>query len=276
MKRLTVYVSAGLAAVVLCFVAASCGPLAGPPVNLQLGADSTGLRVMVVWTSPAEGPADRYRVYFASLSETTFGLVADTTATSFVHDPHDSTGSYTVAAVFSGTEYFARDTLSTVPVHTDTTAVAELDASGNSGYGWNRTTGAGRTVSMLKVENTGLADFYVTDFMVGSNRLPYAVASPSKGPSDPAGLVPPSDAWRINGFTDPRANEHDPLPPRTDEFYFYYTDVVPVPCLIGCSTQDGYFGLVKVVSVDRSAAEARVVSWFQTVPGLRLMMHENE
>lgn len=276
MKNVLAVIAFGVLSTGLLVLVQSCGVLGGPPASVVLGPDSTGVKVMVVWTSPAEGTPDKYRVYFMSLGDSAYRLVAETTAASFVHDPLDTTGHYVVAAVFGDKEYRFQDEQTTVPVASDTVAVAELDASGNAGYGWNRTTGAGRTCSMLQVGNTGLADFYITNFAVGSNRLPYSVASPNKGPSDPAGLVPPSDQWRFNGFTDPLTGEQGPLPVRSSQNYFEYTDVTRVPAIIGCCTQEKYFGLVKITDVDAGVGEARLVSWFQPVAGLRLMMHRSD
>ncbi|MEO0082048.1 MAG: hypothetical protein ABIL25_07135 [candidate division WOR-3 bacterium] len=275
MKSLRFLVLSGIAAAGLLVFVQSCGTLAGPPASVQLGPDTSGTGVMVVWTPPAENTPDKYRVYFAPLTETTFQLIAETTATSIIHDPHDTTGTYVVAAVFGDREYRSEKKLTTIPVFGDTVAVAELDASGNSGYGWNRVGGAGRTCSMLSLSSTSVADFYITDHKPGSGSLPYAIASPNKGPSDPAGpLVPPSDDWRINWFTDPLSSEHRALPPVTETNYFDYTELTgPVPVVIGCATEDNYFGLVKITKVDAGVGEVRLVSWFQLVPGLRLMMH---
>ena len=264
----------GVAATGFLFFLQSCGSIAGPPVSVQLGPDSTGAKVMVVWTPPAEGVSDAYRVYFAPLAETALQLVTETTASFFVHEPHDTTGTYVVAAVFGEEEYRSPIPLTTMPVYTDTITVLELDAAGNSGYGWNRISGAGGTCSMLQVSGADIADFYLTDFAIGSNRLPYATASPFKGPDDQAGLVPPSNEWRRNGITDVLTNEQEPLPVWDSLHYFTHTDITPVPAAIGVATEDGYFGLLRVTNVDPAAAEVRVVSWFQLVPGLRLLMHE--
>ncbi len=273
-KSLTVFLTIAAAAGLLVMLE-SCGVLGGAPVNVQLGTDTTGVNVLVVWNQPAEGIPDKYQVHFKALGESTFALLAETTALSYLHEPAGMTGDYRVTAVFPGENYTAEDEPTTEPCRTDTITVAELDGSGNSGYGWVRATGLGRTYSMLDKANAPLVDFYITDFAAGSNRVPYAIASPSMGPSDPAGLVEPSGDWKQNGFTDLLTSEHDPLPVRGPTTYFNWTDLpaARLPAIVGCSASDGYYALVKITDVDAGVGEARVVSWFQLVPGLRLVRH---
>lgn len=272
MKRLLLVTLSGLTGAAFLALFQSCSRLGGPPGDVQIVSDASGLKVVLTWTAPRENIPDKYRVYFAPLSDTNLRQIAETTATTYIHNPHDTTGTYVVAAVFGAKEYRS-DSLLTLPVYSDTLAVAELDASGNDAYGWNPRSGAGRTCSMHELGNTRLADFFVTDFRVGSNRLPYALASPNMGPADPSGLVPASDQWRKSGFTDPLGSEYAALPAWAETTYHNWTDLVSLPAIIGCRTQDGHFALVKVTKVDAGAGEVRLISWFQRVPGLRLVMH---
>ena len=138
-----VLITAAAAATLLVF-APSCGVLGGPPGNVQLQADSTGTGVTVFWTAPAEGLPDSYMLYFQPMGGTE-QLMADTTATAFTHDPQGVTGMYRVVAKFGEDSYEARDKPSTVPVYNDTVVVSELNAGGESGYGWDRTTGLAST-----------------------------------------------------------------------------------------------------------------------------------
>ncbi len=274
-KSLKLVSVAGLTGFCLLMLLSACGELGGPPLDVRLGTDVTGLKVLITWNMPRENVPDKYRLYFSPLPCTSLRQIAETTATSYLHDPKETTGVYVVAAVFGTKEYYS-ESLRTIPVYNDTVTLAELDASGNDAYGWNLRTGFGRTCSMHELGNTRLADFFVTDFRVGSSRLPYALASPHMGPADPSGLVPTSDAWRRSKFTDPLASEQSPLPVWSDTTYFDWTYIAPLPATIGCRTQDGHFALVKVISVDAGAGDVRLVSWFQLVPGLRLMMHPTE
>ncbi len=276
MKRLFLASSIGVLAVILLVLVQSCGVLGGAPRDVQVAADTIGTNVMVGWTPPAEGTPDSYLVSFMALQESTYVLIAETTSTSCVHDPQGFTGTYKVVAKFGEDVYEAADKPTTVPVYTDTVAVAELDASGNSGYGWDRESGAGRTYSMIEAGNAVLADFYITDFTTGSSRLPYAIASPNMGPSDLGGPVPPSEDWRVNGFTDPLTSENDPLPSQSPTVYFNWTDITQTPMIVGCHTEDGHYVMVKIDNVNSGAGEVRLISWFQLVSGLRLIMHESE
>jgi hypothetical protein len=184
------------------------------------------------------------------------------------------TGDYQVAAKF-GEELFPSGTiLTTIPVHESTKVVSELDGTGNAAYGWNRDSGLARTYSMKNVSNVAYADFYVTDFASGSGRLPYAIASPSMGPSDPAHLVPTGN-WRSTWITETLPPGDAPLPHVDLTTYFNYTLIPTVPVRLGWySLSDEYFGLVKVTRVDAGAAVAELETWFQLVKGLRLIAHE--
>jgi len=264
---LTIASAAGLLVVLQ-----SCGVLGGAPTDVQLGTDSTGVNVLVVWNQPAEGIPDKYQIHFKALGETTYALLAETTAQSYRHETGGMTGTYKVTALFPGSSYEGDDRPTTVPYRTDTITVAELDASGNSGYGWNRETGLGRTYSMAK-ENCGYVDCYITNFETGSAMLPYCIASPSMAPSDRGGPVEPAE-WKASGFTDQLASEQNPLPQRGPTTYFNWTDITQQPSIIGCSCVDGFYALVKITSVDAGVGEVRLLSWFQLVPGLRLVRHE--
>lgn len=252
-----------------------CGVLGGPPGGLQIAAASD-TTVQLAWTSPAEGMPDSFLVYFRPVGDSVFTVVGETSATAYIHNPHGMTGDYQVAAFFAGKEYRSERILTTVPVHESTRVVAELDGAGNAGYGWNRDSGRGRTYSMRNTGNAQLVDFYITDFATGSSRLPYCIASPSMGPSDPAGIVD-SAPWRTSGFTDSLPNEHDPLPMFEPRNYFNYSPIRSTPFLIGCcvytSSEHKFFALVKVTRVDVAHASVELESWFQLVENLRLIRH---
>jgi len=274
-KKLSFVLAAGAGAAVLLLSVQSCGILGGPPTGIQVGADATGLRVMVVWTAPAEGAPDKYLVHFRPVGDTGYQLVAETTATSLFHDPQGATGTYRVTARYGGDDYEAEETPTTVPVYSDTVTVAELDAPGNSGFGWSRNDGTGGTYSMLDAGSADYVDFYVTDFAVGSNRLPYCVASPNRGPDDEAELVP-DGTWRTNGFTDsmPSSWGEDTLPAISPDIYFDYTPIDNTPYEMGFySVADEYYGFIRVLGVNSGTAEVTLETWFQLVPGLRLVAH---
>jgi hypothetical protein len=242
------------------------------PSNLRLEPD-TDSTVKISWTVPVDASPDKYVVFFRVAGETSYSLVAETTADFWIHNPGGATGWYRVEAKYGDESYAARTTPGTVPVWTDTVALVELGASGNSGFGWDPYTGHGRTCSMAENRSAGIADFYVTDFHVAQvSRLPYSIASPDMGPSDPGSTVP-ADSWRVSAFTDPQPGEDVLLPPSSPASYFNYTDIVKVPFTIGCHTADGNYALVKVISVDTGSRRVLLETWYQLLPGLRLTRH---
>jgi hypothetical protein len=253
-------------------VLAGCGGNGRAPSNVRLKAD-TDSTVKVIWSVPVDATPDKYLVFFRPAGETTYSLVAETTANFWVHDPQGATGWYRVEAEY-GTETHAASTIAgTVPVWTDTVALCELNASGSSGFGWDRHTGRGRAYSMTDVRNAGVVDFYVTDFKPARlNQQPYSVASPDMGPSDPGNVVP-TDSWRVSAFTDSQPGENVLLPAFTPTTYFNYTDILNVPCSFGCFTADSHYALVKVISVDVENRRVLLETWYQLLPGLRLTRH---
>lgn len=266
---------AGLLLIAITALLVSCGVIGGPPANLQIAA-ATDTTVQVIWTTPAEGMPDRYRIYFCPVRETVWTTIGDTTGSTFIHNPHGITGRYQVAAIFAGKEYKSATILTTIPVHTEPKTLAELDGVGNSGYGWDTDSGTARSYSMRQVENAPLVHFYLTDFSTGTGQ-PYRLANPSMGPSDPSGVVP-TGAWDTTWLTDPLADENAPLPAVSPSSYFNYTTIpeTALPAHFGVyipGENRGYFALVKVNLVNRTNASVELESWFQLVPGLHLIYH---
>ncbi|MGQ9678839.1 MAG: fibronectin type III domain-containing protein [bacterium] len=253
----------------------SCGIIGGPPANPQIAA-ATDSTIQLVWTAPAEGMPDSFLIYFCPAGETIFALIGDTTGNGFIHDPQGLTGRYQISALFTSKEYKSTTILSTVPVYTGPDSLAELDGIGNAGFGWDRESGSGKTYSIRRKENALKVDFYITDFTTGST-LPFHIASPHMGPSDPSGVVP-TDSWQKNGFTNPLSEENSPLPSAagtTDTFYFNYTAIPStLPALIGCYTiADQHYALIKVTRVNTANSTVILETWFQLIPNLRLIYH---
>lgn len=252
-----------------------CGVIGGPPANPQIAA-ATDTTVQLVWTAPAEGMPDSFLIYFCPAGETIFALIGDTTGTSFIHNPQGLTGWYQVSALFAHKEYKSTTLMSNIPIYTGPDTLTELDGVGNAGLGWNRDSGTGRSYSIRKKENSQKIDFYITDFTTGST-LPFHIASPHMGPSDPSGVVP-TDSWRRNGFTNPLTEENSPLPSAavtTDTFYFNYTTIPStLPALIGCYTvADHHYALIKINRVNTANSTVELETWFQLIPDLRLIHH---
>jgi len=258
--------------VAVAFTAACDSTSSKAPTSFSLGSASDST-VRLQWAEPADGTPDAYLVYFKPAGETLFGLVAETLALSYEHFPRGAAGDYRLAARFGDVTHEADGEPSTRPVWTDTVAVAELNATGNSGYGWDRSSGRGRTYSMRTRASSAVVDFYITDFKPAVlPMLPYSVASPSMGPAD-AGAVVSEDTWRSNRFTDPLPGEQGPLPSAATPVYYNYGDISQLPGCIGCFTADSHYALVKVVAVDTANQWARLETWFQPVKGLRLISH---
>ncbi len=251
----------------------NCGVIGGPPGNLQLTA-ATDSTVQIYWTTPAEGVPDSFLIYFCPADDSVFTVIGDTNGNTYIHNPSGLTGGYQVSAIFAGKEYRSTTTLSTVPVHTPTKTISELDGTGNAGYGWSRDSGQARTYSMRDAGNVPNVDFYITDFTTGS-RLPFNIASPHMGPSDPSGVVPPDTSWRRNGFTNPLTDENAPLPSIDPTRYFNYTPIPEsLPALIGCyTTADRHYALIKINRVNSANATVELETWFQLIPDLRLIYH---
>lgn len=249
---------------------AGCGRDQRAPFNVRLEAD-TDSTVKVIWSVPATETPDAYEVSFRAAGESTFSLAGETTANLWIHRPQGRAGWYRVTARYGEERHDAEQAPSTVPVYSDTLVLAELNASGNCALGWDRSSGRARSLPMNRRSSAAAADLYVTDFKPrGIAQPPYSLASPEMGPADPGGTVPSAD-WRSSEFTDPMHPDTNGLPPYTTLAWFNYSDANPVPCAIGCRTGDGHYALVKVCAVVEPDRWVKVVTWFQAVPGLRLV-----
>jgi hypothetical protein len=281
MKRIQFAVVSVLAAVAAIVVMQSCDVLGGPPTNVQVAAE-TDSTIQVAWSAPSEGNPDKYMVNFKPVRESTFAVLGETTGTSYLHKPYGITGTYKVTAVFGADTYDAVTTPTTVPVHTDSMTLYELNADTLSGYGWSRTTGAGAGYSMQRAASATGVDFYITDLLPDHAQLPYAVASPDIADTLDLGNegVVPSAAWRKNGFSNPVNDEQAPLPAITNSpaNYFNYTEISTPQTLVGCYTAsddegERHYALIKVLAIDGAAGTVKLETWFQLVPGPRLMKH---
>jgi hypothetical protein len=273
MKRLLTFASVvALAATALVLV--QCDALlGGAPGNITIAA-ATDSTVQISWTAPTEGTPDKYLVYFMAVDANSYTQVDETSATVYVHDPMGKTGRYKVEAQFGSDTYAGSTNPTSVPAENATMTVAELNAAGNAGYGWDMTDGDAATYSMTNAGTAPNVDLYITDFALGYAGPTYSVASPDMAESDPgnAGVVP-NAAWKVNSFSNPVANEDGPLPMHSQTTYFNYTDISTEPMLLGAYTEEGYYAMVKTGSVNTASGEVPVESWFQLVQGLRLIQH---
>ncbi len=268
-SALVVVLAGAVAAVVLL---AGCSViLGGVPRNVELSAESDST-VRITWDAPSEGTPAGYFVYFEEVGSPSFTLIAETTATSFVHHPGGITGRYKIVARFGEEIHEAAARPSTIPVPTEAVRLAELDASGNSGYGWNRSSGEAATFPMDEQGSADGVDLYISDYAAGFLGPTYSVHSPDHGLGDPSGVVPTA-AWRMTGLVDVSPSEDGPLPSYDEYVYLDYCDLASLPLVVGCYTKDGHYAVLRVNSVDLLTGEVEVESWFQLVHGLRLVKH---
>jgi hypothetical protein len=243
----------------------------GAPLNVKVEA-ATDSTVKVTWSAPVEGTPDNYVVYFMETGTSTYAKLGEATTTMYEHDPMGKTGKYKVTADFGGTEYDGLTTPTTAPVANAAVSVSELNAAGNSGYGWEMSDGTGATYSMTSASNAPMVDFYISDFTTGYAGQPYSITSPDLGPTDPGNVVP-AGAWKANSYTNPLTSETAPLPAHSNLTYFNYTDLATDPIVVGCYTEDGYYAMVKLSGYNTSSGTVQAQTWFQLVEGLRLIQH---
>lgn len=272
MKRLLAFT--GLCVLAVCaLVMVQCEEMTGgTPLNVRIEA-ATDTTVRISWSAPVEGTPDKYILYFKSVEAASYTNIYEGAALSYEHNPNGATGSYKVTSVFGSNTYDANP-VSSVPINTSAQTVAELNATGNSGYGWSQSTGTGSTYSMVQAGNAANVDFYITDFATGFTGSPYNIASPDLGPTDPGGVVPPG-AWRANAFADRVTDPQAPLPKYVQGTnYFNYTPLETDPAFVPAYLKaEGYYALVKVSGRNQGAGTVQVETWFQLVKGLRLIKH---
>ena len=282
MKRIARILALGTASLAL-VVLVGCGDeeAGSVPQNFAITADATGLQVVLDWDEPTDGQPDNYIVYFREVGTTDWavGATLDGDVLTYTHDPMDATGDYYVAADFGGTEYDS-DVETTIPVHTPSMMIYELEAAGNSGYGWGLSSDfTGTTYSMADDANAALVDFYITNFtndpVGGPWPVPYSIASPDLAPGDPGGSFVPAASWRQNWFSDPIVDPQAALPNYGATTFFHYTEGIQTdPTFIGVYLgTEGHYGLVRFTGVNAAAGTINVEAWFQTVQGLRLVAH---
>ncbi|MBN2464959.1 fibronectin type III domain-containing protein [candidate division WOR-3 bacterium] len=241
----------------------------GPARNLSLRAE-TDSTVRLAWSPPVEGTPNQYLVMFKPVGGT-YAVALETGDTTCEHDPAGLTGEYRVLAQFGGRYVEPEETLSTLPVQTNSTWVDELNASGKPGLGWPAPARVGVTYDMSDTAWVDLVEFYVTDFKAGSSGPTYYLASPDLAPGDSGGGVP-AGRWQVTSFVE-LASEQGPLPAPGDSSWRTSARVASTPVYAGCRTQQDFYAVVKVTQMRITQADVRLETWFQPVQGLRLLRH---
>jgi len=246
-------------------------PPLDPPRNLRLSSAS-GVYVRLNWSPGRNNDSVRYQVWFRPLGLVEFVAANSGTGTQIVHDPFNLTGEYTLSARYGGEEVFGPDTLSTVPVATDTIVLGELNTDMAAGYGWDSISHTGRSGSMHDTLDAPLLDWYFTDLTPGYLGPSYYMATASFGPQDPGGSVPPGP-WRNAGLLGILGSAQDPLPEYDSLYYQQVVDVSSFTAHVAVHTQEGYYALVTTLGPNMNNGTIPALSWFQTVRGLRLIRH---
>jgi hypothetical protein len=251
----------------------------GAPTHLVLTA-ATDSTVNVAWSAPTDSGYTpiRYVILFQETGTTNFDRVDSTAALNYVHNPLHKTGKYRVEAVYDSSRVPSSETPSTAPRWNSVLAVPELSVTGqNTGYGWDRTSGEAFLYDMTVVDSSDKVDFYFTDFKSGFAGPNYYVASPDTAPSDPGGSVPPW-SWHITEFShlDSTATEDSALPRFITSRYkkLSLLDSLPGRLVAGYATTDNHYALLRVASIDTVNGTADIETWFQLIPGLRLIEHQ--
>jgi hypothetical protein len=255
----------------------------GPPTGVAVnsGPDESDSTVVISWTKPAKGTPDGYVVFFRAVTDSGYTTLGETIATSYGHNPHGMTGQYKVAALFGQDTYDGADTPSTVPIQSEAT-LFEINADAvRCGFGWSRDSGEGGVFAMTVSANCVSVDFYISDLQAGVGGE-LRIVSPDKSTVDTldpgaVGIVPAA-AWRVNGFSDPLLDPQSPLPgfKPPPYKYFIYSPISIQPCYFACYTAGDtvkHYALIQVDSADASSGRVWMKSWFQLVPGLRLIRH---
>ncbi len=251
------------------------------PLNVVLTGANYGQEVLLSWEEPSSGPPGDYMIYFREFDATDFTLRATVNGdtTEYTHDPAGSTGDYYVAARFGNTEY-SSDTVTTIPVHTDIVLISELNAAGESGYGWALTVDfLGGLYSITDASNAPFVDFYVTNFANDSAGgpwpTPWHIASPDTAVDDPGGTSVPQADWRLNWLSDPLLDPQAMLPNFAPTTYFrcmngIENDTTYIGIYLGA---EQHYALAKFFDADTITGTLQVETWFQGVPDLRLIAH---
>ena len=249
------------------------GPPGNVPRNLVLTA-ATDTTVNLAWSAPADSTPSRYVVLFQWTGTSGYDSIGDTTALSFIHDPKHKTGQYKVAAVYDTTHVQSSESPSTAPIASSSLWVPELNGTGYTGYGWDRTTGEADLYDMTTTDSLDKVDLYITDFAPGFAGPNYQVASPDTAPLDPGGGVPPG-YWHLTMFSrlDSLAGEDSILPRFVTSRYRRASVLDSLPRLVACYTQDSHYALLRVANVNTVSGLADIETWFQLIPGLRLIVH---
>jgi len=236
------------------------------PENFTIAAATNEVDVVLDWDEVTE-EIDGYIVYFNSAA-------ADTVTTAgYTHVDPQETGTYYVTAYSGEDESDPTTTQSTEPVIADNITLAEINAAGNSGLGWDRTDADATTYSMADATNAAFIDFYFSDWAAGFAGPDYSFISPDLVETDPGVTWSMSGTWNSSSFTDALTDGFDDVTVVPATGYFNTQQITATNAAYAVATGDGYYGLVEVKSVNTGTGEVEVRVAFQPVMGLRILEH---
>ena len=235
------------------------------PENFTIAAATSEIDVVLDWDEVTD-EIDGYYVYFNTAA---VGTV--TTAGYTDMDPQE-TGSYYVTAYLDEDESDPSTTESTAPYIADNITLAEINATGNSGLGWDRTDGSATTYTMADATNAALIDFYFSDWAAGYAGT-YEFYTPDLVETDPGVTWPMSGTWNSCSFTEVLPDAFDDVTVLPASGYYNHTEVTATSAAYGVYTGDDYFGMVEVKSINTGTGEVEVRVAFQPVQGLRILEH---
>jgi hypothetical protein len=237
------------------------------PANFTISAANDEVSVVLDWDpNPSDEEVDGYIIYFNSASAGT------TTNETYTHTDPQVSGTYYITAYKGDTESDPSATQSTEPEPTATTDLYEVSASGESGFGWNITSGAGSKYSMADDTHAGDIDLYFTDWATGYAGS-YDLRSPDLAPSDPgATWLVGTTGWKVTGFISLTDNFDDVTVLPTTGYLDRVLDVAQ-DAAYGVYTEDGHYAVIEVQSISQATGLVQIRAAFQTVPGLAILEH---
>ena len=236
------------------------------PENFTLAAATSEIDVVLDWDEVTD-EIDGYYVYFNTAA------VGTVTTAGYTHMDPQETGSYYVTAYLDVDESDPSTTESTAPYIADNITLAEINATGNSGLGWDRTDGSATTYTMADATNAAFIDFYFSDWVAGFAGPDYQFISPDLVETDPGVTWGMSGTWNITGFTIALTDPFDDVVLLPGSGYTSSQIVDQTNAAYGVYTSGGYFGMVEVKSINLATGEIEVRVAFQTVSGLRILEH---
>lgn len=245
------------------------GELPGEVRNLAAEAADDGASVKLTWSEPTDATGDEtYSVYFNGTL-----LLEDITALEYKHTEPGEAGEYEVTVV-TGSDESEGVKIDVYPIDVASITVWELNATGNSGIGFDVEGEAVATYSMGATStNRGKVDCYFSNFtgLSGGFGTPYYLTSPDQVPADPGDPDPSFTGWKVSGISDPvGGNIEDAKIAPGSGSYYNRSDEVVINETYAVSNEEDYYGLVQVISINETNGQVEAKVTFQPIQGLRL------